>query len=193
MKIIKLLLIFFIFLNSLYAEPSVQDAQITISEKSLYKLQGKFEDVQNGESLDLNDSDWGFISVPGLWAIKGIHYKGIAWYRLHLNISSNLKGEKLGFQVPNILDAHKVYFNGNYIGESGKIDPTLVDFHHNPKSDVYSIEPDMVRYDTKNVISIQMQTFISIGGTANETYFGLLPLVKKEFLTTVIIRSAFSI
>jgi hypothetical protein len=143
--------------------------------------------------LDLNDSDWSFISVPGLWAIKGIHYKGIAWFKLHLNISSNLKGEKLGFQIPNILDAHKVYFNGNYIGESGKIDATLVDFHHNPKSDVYSIEPNMVRYDSKNVISIQMQTFISIGGTANETYFDLLPLVKKEFLTTVIIRSAFSI
>jgi signal transduction histidine kinase len=193
-----LLFIFlFSFLSSLSPDSFIENAFIKISENKLYDMRGKWkillQDIPNGESNDLVDSDWKLINVPSLWSFQGIEYKGIAWIRMHLDISSKLKGEVLGFQVPNILDAHKVYFNGVFIGGSGTIDPTLKNFHHNPKSDFYSISPNLIKYDEENILSIQMQTHLSVGGTANELYFGVLPLVKKEFLLTIIARTAFSI
>lgn len=153
----------------------------------------KFENVQDGEKLIVDDSNWHLIHVPSAWGHQKIHYRGIAWYRLHLKINDNFKNQKLGFVIPNILDAHKVYFNGHLIGQSGVIDPSLKNFQYNPKSNIYIIDPSWIDYNESNVISIHVQSILLVGGMLQDTYIGEYDKVQNQWINDIIIRSAMSL
>lgn len=88
----------------------------------------RLEDVEEGESVNLNDSRWQRIDLPHDWSVKGqlsptlasaTGYLpgGIGWYRKHLNIPQNKKGEKVYLYFEGVYNRSEVFINGVSLGK----------------------------------------------------------------------------
>jgi hypothetical protein len=76
-------------------------------------------------SPTLDDSGWERIAVDKPWGDQThFGYTGFAWYRRHVNFLP-VAGAKsdLALLLPPIDDAYEVYWNGNLIGQQGKLPP----------------------------------------------------------------------
>ncbi|PKQ61331.1 hypothetical protein BZG02_16190 [Labilibaculum filiforme] len=104
-------------------------------------------EVENGETVQLDDSQWETVNVPHDWAIygpfdskndaqskkvvadgeknkklrlgrtAGLPYMGIGWYRKSFELAENNADKKLNVEFDGAMSHAKVYVNGNFVGE----------------------------------------------------------------------------
>jgi hypothetical protein len=76
----------------------------------------------------LDDSSWEPIAVDKSWGAQShFGYTGYAWYRRHITFAP-VPGANtdLAIFLPAVDDAYELYWNGNLIGQSGKLPPDPV-------------------------------------------------------------------
>ena len=114
---------------------------------------------------DYKENGWKSIEVPGIWE-KSIlpAYNGIAWYRVHFNISDKdlikWEGKKIGIVMGAIDDADVTYLNGVKIGEMGKFPPNKKTAWDKPR--VYKIDKELLQ--DNNVLAVRVCDWTGSGG-----------------------------
>ncbi|WP_338733543.1 sugar-binding domain-containing protein [Mangrovimonas cancribranchiae] len=119
----------FSFLLSLF-NTSYLLAQVNFGKAETINHSWKFslDNVEKGESTDLNDSNWKTVNLPHDWSVKGqlsptlasaTGYLpgGIGWYRKHITIPSNRKGEKVYLYFEGVYNRSEVFINGHSVGK----------------------------------------------------------------------------
>lgn len=139
----KILLIYILVLFVGW-EAQSSEREVTLLDKGWLFSQ---KDVANGESVNLNDSDWEKVRVPHDWAIAGnfdmnidmqrvqvvedgenkarlrtgrtgaLPCFGVGWYRKVLPVSASDQGKRMFIEFDGAMSLSKVYLNGEYIGE----------------------------------------------------------------------------
>ena len=122
-KGILVLLLCLLFQQMLYAQVGFGKSE---SINSSWKF--TLKDVENGQDSQLDDSRWQAVDVPHDWSVKGqlsptlasaTGYLpgGIGWYRKHLNISADKKGEKVYLYFEGVYNRSEVFVNGISLGK----------------------------------------------------------------------------
>jgi beta-galactosidase len=118
--------------------------QIEILKKGWKFTKGE---VENGEAIKYDDSQWETVTVPHDWAITGpfdskndaqskkvvadgekkrklrlgrtagLPYMGIGWYRKSFEVAANNVDKKLSVEFDGAMSHAKVYVNGQFVGE----------------------------------------------------------------------------
>ena len=157
----------------IFAEPS-DTISMDGSSKS-YKLVGKWKFNPNDKSInsspDYNDSRWRKVSIPGQWHILGIRDVETVWYRRNVFIKDDLINRTISIRVPNIADAHELYFNGVRIGGAGAISPKGKIIRKNCVPGVYSIPTETINYDNNNLIAIRVSDDVGWGGFITTNFY----------------------
>lgn len=88
----------------------------------------------NAEQTGFDDSGWPVVNTPhGLEylpdeASGGINYQGEAWYRKHLKIPENLRGQKLFLNFEALMGKSKIWVNGKLLKQHfGGYLPVVID------------------------------------------------------------------
>ena len=145
------LVISFLFVNIL-------SAQVSFGKPENINSAWKFtlSDPQGAQHVKFDDSRWEKLDLPHDWSVKGqlsptlascTGYLpgGIAWYRKNLQISENLKSQKLYVYFEGVYNRSEVYINGHLLGKrpNGYI------------SFMYDLTP-YVKYGENNTIAVRV-------------------------------------
>jgi hypothetical protein len=101
-------------------------------------LDGKWQfhtgDDVGWASPTLDDSGWEPITVNKSWGEQNhFGYTGYAWYRRHLNVIPVAGSHaELAVFIPPVDDSYEVYWNGDLIGQGGKLPPHPVWYFQPP-------------------------------------------------------------
>jgi sialate O-acetylesterase len=69
---------------------------------------------------NLNDSEWGSMTLPGLWEEKGLNsFDGVVWFRCAINLPAEWAGKDLELSLAAIDDEDITYLNGVQVGATG--------------------------------------------------------------------------
>ncbi|MBV5315553.1 MAG: DUF4982 domain-containing protein [Prolixibacteraceae bacterium] len=139
----KILLICFV-LSFIGCNAQSSKREVIILSKAWSFIQ---KDVKNGESAQLNDTDWDKVNVPHDWAIAGdfdmnidmqwvqvvedgenkarlrtgrtgaLPCFGVGWYRKVLPVSASDEGKRIFIEFDGAMSRSKIYLNGEYVGE----------------------------------------------------------------------------
>ena len=132
-------------------------------------LEGKWlikkGDTPERAAKDYKESGWKSIRVPGIWEKSTLPaYNGIAWYRVHFNISdedlTKWEGKKIGIVMGAIDDADVTYLNGVKIGGMGKFPPNKRTAWDKPR--VYRIDKELLQ--DNNVLAVRVCDWTGSGG-----------------------------
>ncbi|HCK98873.1 MAG TPA: hypothetical protein DHW42_02025 [Candidatus Marinimicrobia bacterium] len=119
-------------------------------------------DDSTWSAIDLNDSAWYPVTVPGSWEDQGFaNYDGIAWYRIHFNADSGwFLYDTLFLHIGQINGADQTFFNGVLIGETGSFrSPDQID-PLNPRC--YTIPLRLLQ--RQNTIAVRINNQEGAGG-----------------------------
>jgi serine phosphatase RsbU (regulator of sigma subunit) len=152
----------------------------------VYKLGGKWKfntiDKLAYASPDYSDSSWENISVPGQWHILGISNVETVWYRRNVFIKNVFFDKPISIRVPNIADAHELYFNGVKIGGAGIISSNGGIIKKSCVPGIYQIPADIIKYDSDNLIAIRVCDDVGWGGFITTNFFaGSSKLLRINF------------
>ena len=89
---------------------------------------------------DLDDSSWEPISADKSWGAQShFGYTGYAWYRRHITFAPVPgAGMDLAIFVPPVNDAYELYWNGNLIGQGGRLPPKPV-WYFEPQYNTFTL------------------------------------------------------
>ncbi|MDO9548419.1 MAG: hypothetical protein Q7J65_05605 [Candidatus Marinimicrobia bacterium] len=107
--------------------------------------------------IDLNDSAWYSITVPGSWESQGfVDYDGIAWYRVHFNLdSSYLANDTLFLHLGKIGNTARPFINGVALADTITVfDSSEIAYH--------KIPAPLVR--SENLLAIKIENKSGSGG-----------------------------
>lgn len=120
-----------------------------------------------------DDSKWGSVIVPMSWEKLSINKeRSIGWYRVTFDVPDSLLNKELVFFAGTIDDADETYFNGHFIGRSGKFPPndqTAWDVERK-----YIVKKEWVKKE--NTIAIRVYNGIGDGGIAG----GRVMIISKK-------------
>ncbi len=116
-------------------------------------------EINGWHNLDLDDSGWGNMFLPGNWQSAGHNYSGIFWFRKEIRIPQDWKGKDLILSLGPTDKSDVTYFNGIKIG-SITMEQRL-DAWCTPR--IYTI-PEKLVNPGKNVISVRVFSNIYQGG-----------------------------
>lgn len=109
--------------------------------------------------LNLDDSEWTEVKVPGYWEYYGnMDIDGAIWFRKEIEIPTEWKGKDLSLQLGAIDDFDITYFDGIQVGLTGEETP---DFHMHPRA--YTVPGKMVK-PGKTVIAVRAFDHYGNGG-----------------------------
>ena len=151
MKLIIAVLLCLACTNGLYAQSGFGK-----SEQINGDWKFTLNDVEDGETIPLDDSRWETVDLPHDWSVKGqlsptlasaTGYLpgGIGWYRKHLEIPADKKDEKVYLYFEGVYNRSEVFVNGVSLGKrpNGYI------------SFLYDATP-YIKYGAENVIAVRV-------------------------------------
>ncbi len=149
----------------LYAQ--VLNGRINISDgRKAYKLTGNWKfkaaDDPRFAALDLDDSAWKTMVVPGHWHFRGYNYNGPAWYRLRFRIGPELHDRVLALSTPYTSTAHEIFVNGRLIGGAGRISATGLLLEPGVRTQVHHIPSALLK--DENVLALRVRSKGFVGG-----------------------------
>lgn len=129
------------------------------SIESLISLDGRWKfnigDDENWARKDFDDAHWDTLGAPGRWQDQGyVGYFGYAWYRRTITIDPTSASNYLYLHLGNIDDVNEVYFNGVFIGQTGRFPPEFETAYNIPV--VYPIPKDLIQFNAPNTIAIRV-------------------------------------
>lgn len=78
-------------------------------------------DVENAYSVDFNDSEWAVVATPHSVELVPAeasgcrNYQGIAWYRKHFVIPSDMKNKQVYIHFEGVMGKQDIYLNGKLV------------------------------------------------------------------------------
>jgi len=107
--------------------------------------------------IDLNDSFWYSITVPGSWESQGFaNYDGLAWYRIPFHLdSSYLSTDKLYLHLGRVGNIARPFINGAVLADTNVV-------FDSSEAAYYIIPPALVRSD--NLLAIKIDNKSGNGG-----------------------------
>jgi hypothetical protein len=142
----------------------------------------KFKKGDNEQWKDpnLDDSNWQELIVPAAWDFQGYRdYDGFGWYRVTVDIPTSAKKESLMLMLGRIDDIDQTYWNGELIGETGRIrsDGSVRKIREEYREfRAYKIPYSLIKYGQKNVIAVRVYDNMVDGGI----YEGPIGIVKEQ-------------
>ncbi len=155
-------------------------------------IKGKHR-FQTGTALpcsdpSLNDKDWKTILVPGFWSTQGVsNLASVGCYRIYFKAEPWLKTVEPAIYLGKIYNSDEIFLNGIKIGQEGSLNSNIVDARKAER--LYKIPPDLINYNSDNLISIKVANFYLDGGIVADDIaigdYNLLNVVKvnNEFNT----------
>lgn len=154
LKIGIIFLILAVFSTSTFCANS----QISFGQPEKINDNWKFtlHDVENGQSLSLDDKLWQTVDLPHDWSVKGqlsptlasaTGYLpgGIGWYRKTINIPAEKQGEKIYLYFEGVYNRSEVFINGKSLGKRPN---GYVSF-------MYDATP-YIQYGKENIIAVRV-------------------------------------
>ncbi len=144
-------LLLFLFNIEILAQPG-------FGKSELFNQGWRFtqQDVKDGASTKLNDSQWRILNLPHDWSIEhpcspdkasatGYLPGGIGWYRKSFEIPESQKGDRIYIYFEGVYNHSEVYINGEKIGyrPNGYI------------SFIYDLTP-YIRFGQENVLAVKV-------------------------------------
>ena len=130
--------------------------------------------IRQGDSPDykktgFDDRAWSVTSLPSDWSDLYPDYNGVVWYRIHVNLPGNLPVRELGLRLGVITDADEVFFNGRFIGGSGRVDEPFESAYDRER--LYEIPSGLIIAGGENIIAIRVRGLFSyINGPYSGTF-----------------------
>lgn len=100
---------------------------------------------QHWENLDLNDSSWKTMNIPGSWEDQEGPFEGSVWFRKEITLSKSEAGKAAFLNLGRIKDADVTYINGVKVGN--------VTYEYPPRW--YDI-PSGILKEGKNIIAVRI-------------------------------------
>lgn len=78
-------------------------------------------DIENGQSLSLNDSDWIPAIVPHIMQLEKKHcggdmiYDGVGWYRRYFKLPEKYENKRIALSFEGVMNCCDVFINGNKV------------------------------------------------------------------------------
>jgi hypothetical protein len=136
------------------------------------------------------EQGWRRLKAPGLWEAQGVTetypgmpspqlppnlshlpnaYNGVAWYRRHVVIPKEWRGEELEMFIGGVDDVDRVYVNGALVGKTGEgvQNPSTL-------SRRYVVPANVVRFGEENVVAVRVLDHGGPGGIHQPPFY-LLP------------------
>ena len=112
---------------------------------------------------ELDDSDWGKISLPGAWESKGLKIDGVVWFRKTVNLPFVWQGKELILSLGTVDDFDRTFWNGVEVGATGEGTP---DAWRTPR--LYKVPGKLVK-EGGNVIAVRVFDNYGGGGFTGES------------------------
>lgn len=95
--------------------------------------------------LDLDDSDWATMEMPGTWRENGLNVRGTVWMRKDFELPAEMDGRHAKLSMGTLVHNDQVYVNGVYVGSTG--------YEYPPRR--YQIPAGVLR-EGKNTIAVRL-------------------------------------
>ncbi|MCK5136649.1 MAG: acetylxylan esterase [Bacteroidales bacterium] len=133
-----------------------------IQAQNLLKFEWKFStgDDPAWASTGYDDSDWMKIQAGTPWEDQGFgEYDGYAWYRQTVVVPATLKKDAVkngGFIlcVGKIDDVDVTYWNGEFLGQTGKLPPNYETGYGDQRA--YEISVDKIKWGEENTVAVRV-------------------------------------
>ncbi len=114
----------------------------------------------------LGQEAWKSVPIPETWKnTPGGPYsdqEGFAWFRCRVTTPESWKGAELELFVEPIDDARQIFFNGELVGQIGKLPPTYESGLNGPSR--FVVPARLVRFDAANTVGIRIYQNFGRGG-----------------------------
>jgi len=102
-------------------------------------------------SVDLDESEWKAIALPGMFERGMAAFDGAVWFRREVMVPEAYAGKELALELGPLDDFDTTYFNGTRIGSTG---PDVTDAKAVARR--YIVPVEIVKSGGKNVISVRV-------------------------------------
>lgn len=114
-------------------------------------------------ALEMEDSDWTSITVPGNWRENGIHVRGVVWYRRNFEVPSSMEGRHARLYMGTLIDSDSIFVNGYFVGTTSYMYPPR-------KHDI----PAGILQQGKNVIAVKLTANGGNGGFVEDKAYKIV-------------------
>ena len=151
----------FYFLTLLVSIEMLADSPSKVRQTELFTKNWQFflGDIPNGQSQDLNDSEWRTLNLPYDWSIEGEFSKdnpatigggalpgGIGWYRKTFTIPESDKDRLIFIDFDGVYRDSEVWINDHYLGKRP----------YGYSSFRYELTPFLKYGDERNVLAVKV-------------------------------------
>ena len=147
-RCLSLLAVLCLAVFSAQAQPPQSPAPFVITDlgQATVPLDGLWQfhlgDDPAWSSPSFDDSTWEQLITDKPWGAQTHYdYNGFAWYRRHIDLSSNSAAiPDLAIRMPMVDNAYELYWNGQLVGQVGKLPPHPIWYwRENPKLANFSL------------------------------------------------------
>jgi sialate O-acetylesterase len=149
-------------IDSIKADYALKWQAYKESYPTMYKLEADLEAAAAWAAPELNDDEWGSMSVPQNWEAAG--YKdldGIVWLRKTIDVPAAWAGRDLVLRPGPIDEVDVTWFNGEQVGATGNLEKEIVEFWSQPRD--YRVPGERVKAG-ENTIAIRVMDAQGQGG-----------------------------
>lgn len=115
---------------------------------------------------DCDDSDWKIVRWGSYWQEDPfVDKKGFGWYRVHVKIPSEMKGQTLRLRLGKVSEKDRTYLNGELVGTTDGADQERI-YMLRPDSSAYQ----RIRWNGSNTIAVQVFSASGLGGISSGPY-----------------------
>jgi diguanylate cyclase (GGDEF)-like protein len=134
---------------------------------SIVALDGEWR-FRAGDSLHWaapghDDSGWDTVEVPAAWESFLGAYDGFGWYRLTVSLPADAAAAPVGIRFGTVGDSFELYWNGVWVGGSGRLPPRYVE----GVEPIRFLVPDSVLRragDGDHVVAVRVYNHYAYGG-----------------------------
>lgn len=127
-------------------------------------LNNKDEGLKKNWKLNLSDTGWEEMTVPGYWSDGPLgKVNGIFWFKKHIHVPASMLGKPIKLLLGRIVDADSVFINGKFVGATS--------YQYPPRR--YLLHPDLLTLG-ENTITIKLTNNAGEGGFIKDKSYQLI-------------------
>ncbi len=109
---------------------------------------------------ELDDSDWGTITMPGRWRDQGVEARGVVWLRKDFELPASMDGKHAKLFMGTMVNSDSTFVNGRFVG--------TVTYEYPPRK--YDI-PAGILHEGTNTIAVKLTDNGGGGGMVEEKIY----------------------
>lgn len=130
--------------------------------EKLYALEDDLETAGKFAAVNLDDSKWKTMSLPGNWEAQGMPDEdGIVWFRKTITLPAAWAGKEIILRPGPIDEVDDTWFNGTHVGGKGRMRTGETSFWNIPRE--YRVPGNLVKAGA-NVVAVRAFDAVGQGG-----------------------------